>query len=83
MKKTKNYAIVTVRDDGVGIDKKHMNKLFDKLYRINSKHTHLTGGIGFGLFLAKNIVEAHRGEIIVESKPGKGSSFSVKLPLHR
>ena len=71
---------VSVADQGVGMTPEAMEKLFTKFYRIDNADTRKIGGTGLGLVLVKAIVEAHDGNIEVESKPGKGSIFSFTLP---
>ncbi|MBU1854943.1 MAG: HAMP domain-containing histidine kinase, partial [Nanoarchaeota archaeon] len=78
-KKT-NYWEFIIEDDGVGIPKDKIDKLFDKFYRIGDYLTKDKGGTGLGLAIVKNIVKMHRGEIIVESEEGKGSRFIVRIP---
>jgi signal transduction histidine kinase len=65
----------------VGIPKEELKKIFDKFYRVSTAKTRETRGSGLGLTLAKHIVEAHGGEVQVESEPGKGSMFMVRIPL--
>ena len=76
-----SMVAIDVRDQGVGIDKKDLDKLFLKFSRIPNSHSVTVGGSGLGLYWAKRIIELHGGEITVRSKPGKGSTFSVRLPL--
>lgn len=71
----------TVADNGIGMDKSQRKKIFRKFYRINTGETHAAEGLGIGLSFVKMIVDAHKGEIEVESEPGKGSRISVTLPL--
>ena len=73
--KTEEEALISVQDTGVGISEENMGKLFQPLFTTKSK------GQGFGLPVCKRIVEAHGGKITVESKVGKGSTFTVKIPL--
>lgn len=76
------YATVTVQDFGAGIDKKHLSHIFDRFYRADASRTkNAEGGYGLGLSIAKKIVDAHHGKISVESQLGKGSTFTVKIPL--
>ena len=70
-----------VADTGVGIEQANIGKLFDRFYQIESAHTESQGGTGIGLALVKELVSLLRGEITVESTPGRGSSFVVRLPL--
>lgn len=72
-------AILTVEDKGPGILKVNLSKIFDRYERINAS-TNL-GGLGLGLYISKQIVEAHNGEIQVKSVKGKGTRFIVELPL--
>ncbi len=72
-------AILTVRDQGVGIPKDAQARIFDRFVRVTDART--TTGLGLGLFITRQLVEAHRGTIEVESEPGHGSTFTVKLPL--
>jgi len=68
-----------VEDTGIGIEKEHIDKVFGRFYQVNQLRTQSTGGIG--LFLSKALVEQHQGRIEVRSEPGKGSCFSVILPI--
>ena len=70
-----------VVDHGVGIPRTEQNKIFDKFYRVCDPLQHETKGSGLGLALVQHIVHAHGGEISVESTPGKGSKFTIALPL--
>jgi signal transduction histidine kinase len=76
-----NKIIISVRDNGVGIKKEDHDKIFSRFYRAGEELTQTVKGSGIGLTIVKQIVEAHRGEITVESSPGKGSTFTVRLPL--
>jgi len=76
-----NKIIISVRDNGVGIRKEDHEKIFSRFYRAGEELTQTVKGSGIGLTLVKQIVEAHHGEITVESSPGKGSTFTVRLPL--
>lgn len=71
---------MSVSDQGMGIPKEHMEKLFDRFHRIDNRDTRKVGGTGIGLYLVKHLVEAHGGKIWVESEEGKGSSFIFELP---
>jgi signal transduction histidine kinase len=74
---------IAVRDFGVGIKKEDIDKVFDRFYRGGDELTRTVKGSGLGLTLVKEIVAAHRGTVHVESEPGKGSVFSIRLPLPR
>ena len=73
--------IVTVRDSGIGIDKKDLGRVFERFYRGGDALTRAVKGSGLGLTLVKEIVEAHGGKVFVESEPGIGSVFSFRLPI--
>jgi len=74
-------AVVEVEDKGLGIPPEEMGRIFQKFYRASEKSGTETTGSGLGLTIVKHIVEAHGGRIEVKSEPGKGSVFSVILPL--
>lgn len=80
VKKMAGKAIVRVSDLGVGIGNKHLDLIFQRYYRIHSQG-HVAGGLGIGLYIAREIIERHGGEIGVESQEGKGSTFYFSLPL--
>ncbi|MGB3619605.1 MAG: ATP-binding protein [Catalinimonas sp.] len=71
---------LTVRDDGPGIPKAHLPRIFERFYRVDKSRSKDTGGSGLGLAIVKHIVEAHGASIDVRSKLGKGTIFSFKLP---
>lgn len=73
-------VVLSVADQGVGIDSAQMPRLFQPYGRLKSEHTGTVRGTGLGLYLTKHLVEAHGGRIWVESEPGKGSTFLVSLP---
>lgn len=75
--KSKNINI-TIQDHGEGIDKQHLNKIFAGFYKGEYIHK---SGMGLGLFLTKAIIEAHKGNINLQSKPKKGTKVTLKLPL--
>jgi len=78
----KNNLIIKVKDSGVGINKKYLPNIFDRFYRIDASRTaNATSGFGLGLSMAKKIVENHGGAISVSSEVGKGTIFTIKLPL--
>jgi signal transduction histidine kinase len=75
--------VISVKDFGQGIHKDDQNKVFDRFYRGGDPLTRSVKGSGLGLALVKEIVDAHRGKVHVESEPGAGSTFSIMLPLPR
>jgi signal transduction histidine kinase len=74
---------VEIADQGVGIPKAEHQRIFEKFYRVSTGLVHDTKGSGLGLAIVKHIVEAHRGRVTVESAPGKGSRFTILLPIVR
>ena len=75
------YLIITVRDFGLGIEPEEIDKVFERFYRGGDELTRTVKGSGLGLTLVKQIIEAHHGSVHVESGPGRGSTFSIRLPL--
>jgi len=75
-----NEIIVSVRDEGCGIEKKHLPRLFERFYRVDKARSRQLGGTGLGLAIVKHIAQAHGGRVAVESTPGKGSTFTIHLP---
>jgi PAS domain S-box-containing protein len=69
-----------VADTGAGIPKDKLAQIFDKFYQVDSSETRLYGGVGLGLFIVKRFTEMLGGEVKVESEPGKGSAFTVRIP---
>jgi len=74
--------VISVRDQGCGIEKKHLARLFERFYRVDKARSRQLGGTGLGLAIAKHIVQAHSGRLTVESTPGKGSVFSIHIPIN-
>lgn len=74
-----NSIQVSIIDDGVGIDQKHLPRLFERFYRIDKSRSRDQGGSGLGLAIVKHILEAHDQKIFVDSEPDKGSTFSFTL----
>jgi signal transduction histidine kinase len=80
--RTNGSVKLDVQDHGIGIPRSEQQKIFDKFYRVCDPLCHENKGSGLGLSLVRHIVDAHGGEVSVESIPGKGSTFSIVLPLH-
>lgn len=75
------HFVITVQDFGVGLDDDETAKVFERFYRGGDALTRTVKGTGLGLALVKQIAEAHGGSVAVESTPGSGSTFSIRLPL--
>ena len=78
-----DYICFAVSDNGIGLARRHIRRIFDSFYQIDNSLARKAEGCGLGLSIVKFIVDAHKGKITVESKSGKGSTFTVKLPLKR
>jgi heavy metal sensor kinase len=74
-------AEITVRDTGIGIAESDRQRIFDRFYRVDKARSRALGGAGLGLSIVRWIVEVHGGEIHIDSSPGRGSTFTVDLPL--
>jgi signal transduction histidine kinase len=81
-KERENFIKIIVSDTGIGISKEDQGKVFNRFFRVDKARSREQGGSGLGLSICKWIVEAHQGEIEVESELGKGSSFIVRLPSY-
>jgi signal transduction histidine kinase/response regulator of citrate/malate metabolism len=75
-------ARLQVADTGIGIPDEHLGRIFERFYQVDGSPTRKYGGMGLGLALVKELVEAHGGQIAVESEVGRGSTFTVTLPIH-
>ena len=74
-------AVVAIADTGIGIPPEHLPHIFERFYRVDKARARADGGVGLGLAIAKIIAESHKGKIEVESELGKGTTFTISLPL--
>lgn len=80
-KKTENNWILSVEDQGIGIPEKHLTHLTEPFYRVDPSRHRETGGYGLGLYIIKMIVDAHNGELNIESKEGIGTKVVITIPF--
>ncbi len=76
-----NEVEMRIADNGIGISKQRIDKVFDRFYQVDESHTRESEGTGIGLALTKELVELHKGKIKAESKEGEGTTLTVQLPL--
>lgn len=76
-------AVIEVRDTGIGIDREHIDRVFDRFYRVDTARSRSAGGAGLGLSIAREIIRAHGGSIDLQSQAGGGTTAVVLLPLSR
>lgn len=74
-------AVISVRDGGCGIEPEHLPRIFERFYRVDKARSRKQGGTGLGLCIVKHIALAHGGTVRVDSAPGRGSTFSIRLPV--
>jgi two-component system sensor histidine kinase SenX3 len=75
------WADVVVRDRGIGIPQPEQERVFERFYRVDKARSRDTGGTGLGLAIVRNVARAHGGEVLVTSREGEGSTFTLRLPL--
>jgi PAS domain S-box-containing protein len=75
------WAIITIRDQGIGISRENLDRIFVRFERVTASPT--SQGLGMGLWITKQIVEAHGGSVVAESELGNGSTFTVRLPFRK
>jgi two-component system phosphate regulon sensor histidine kinase PhoR len=75
------HAVLEVSDTGIGIPQESLARIFERFYRVDKGRSRDEGGTGLGLAIVKHVVQAHGGQVDVESRVGKGTTFRVRLPL--
>lgn len=75
-----HVVAISIKDDGVGIPRAELERVFERFYRVDRARSRETGGTGLGLAIVRHVAENHGGRVLVESKPGDGSTFTIELP---
>jgi len=79
-KKNNQTTLLSIIDSGIGIEAKHLPRIFDRFYRVDASRSSLSGGCGLGLAIVKSIVDLHNGDITIESTPNIGTTIHISLP---
>ncbi|MGZ4712345.1 MAG: sensor histidine kinase [Acidimicrobiia bacterium] len=75
------WLTIEVRDQGVGIPSRDLDRIFERFYRVDRARSRTTGGTGLGLAIVRNVAHAHDGDVTVESREGEGSTFRLRIPM--
>jgi signal transduction histidine kinase len=83
LRKNDTWVLVSVEDQGIGISKENLPRIFDRFYHLERSGDNLFSGIGLGLAITRQVIEQHQGSLDVVSTPGKGSTFTMTLKQWR
>jgi len=78
-----DWVDVEVRDHGIGIPRRDLERIFERFYRVDRARSRETGGTGLGLAIVRHVVHNHQGEVRVTSREGEGSTFTLRLPTEK
>ena len=81
-RQTDDRLVIEVRDQGMGIPREHLDRIFERFYRVDKARSRESGGTGLGLAIVKHIAQVHGGQVAVASTVGQGSTFTLRLPRH-
>ena len=81
MSKQKEIITISVTDSGIGIPKEHLDRIFERFYRVDKARSRQLGGTGLGLAIVKHITSLHGGNIDIKSELHKGTKITISLPL--
>jgi len=73
---------IAIRDEGIGIPAKDLERIFERFYRVDPGRARATGGTGLGLSIVRHVAQNHHGRVLVDSREGEGSTFTLELPVN-
>ncbi len=80
---SQGMVAIRVSDNGIGISEEDQKRIFERFYRVDADRSRASGGTGLGLSIVKHVAAAHSGEVTVWSRPGRGSTFTLRLPIKK